>query len=186
MITAEELEKLFELKEKSDITEEEFNKKRDEYLSDNNTYLTQCIKPVNKVLLAGILCIIGLVSIIYFTSNNFTLNKSINQNVGNKSGQDGFIASIECRFGMMGGSYAAVPFQSCAMYGEIVVISGNSRHSYSEYQIPETIYLSQHFQMGIDNASDKFTTIVKIIDKKTRNVVAVREVGPNSYDMIQN
>lgn len=104
----------------------------------------------------------------------------------NKTGQDGFIASIECRFGMMGGSYAAVPFQSCAMYGEIVVISGNSRQSYSKYQIPETIYLPQYFQMSIDNASDKFTTIIKIIDKKTGNVVSVREVGPNSYDMIQN
>ena len=90
MITAEELEKLFELKEKGVITEEEFNKKRDEYLSDDNTFLTQRIKPVNKVLLAGILCIIGLVSIIYFTSN-----KSINQNVGNESGQNGFIANIE-------------------------------------------------------------------------------------------
>ena len=181
MITAEELEKLFELKEKGVITEEEFNKKRDEYLSDDNTFLTQRIKPINKVLLAGMSCLIILASIVYITSN-----KSINQNVGNKSGQDGFIASIECRFGMMGGGYAAVPFQSCTMYSEIVVISGNSRHSYSKYQIPETIYLSQHFQMGIDNASDKFTTIVKIIDKKTRNIVAVREVGPNSYDMIQN
>lgn len=40
--------------------------------------------------------------------------------------------------------------------------------------------------MSIDNASDKFTTIIKIIDKKTGNVVSVREVGPNSYDMIQN
>ena len=104
----------------------------------------------------------------------------------NKIGQDGFIASIECRFGMMGGSYAAVPFQSCAMYGEIVVISGNSRQSYSKYQIPETIYLPQYFQMSIDNASDKFTTIIKIIDKRTGNVVSVREVGPNSYDIIQN
>lgn len=83
-------------------------------------------------------------------------------------------------------AYAAVPFQSCAMYGEIVVISGNSRQSYSKYQIPETIYLPQYFQMSIDNASDKFTTIIKIIDKKTGNVVSVREVGPNSYDMIQN
>lgn len=104
----------------------------------------------------------------------------------NKTGQDGFIASIECRFGMIGGSYAEVPFQSCAMYGEIIVISGNSRQSYSKYQIPEIIYLPQYFQMSIDNASDKFTTIIKIIDKKTGNVVSVREVGPNSYDIIQN
>ena len=49
MITAEELEKLFELKEKGIITEEEFNQKRDEYLSDDNTCLTQRIKPINKV-----------------------------------------------------------------------------------------------------------------------------------------
>lgn len=91
-----------------------------------------------------------------------------------------FITAVVC-FSLFG-----FPFQSCAMYGEIVVISGNSRQSYSKYQIPETIYLPQYFQMSIDNASDKFTTIIKIIDKKTGNVVSVREVGPNSYDMIQN
>lgn len=34
MITAEELEKLNELKEKGVITEEEFNQKREEFLND--------------------------------------------------------------------------------------------------------------------------------------------------------
>lgn len=104
----------------------------------------------------------------------------------NELGQNGFIANIECRFGMMGGGYAEVPFQSCALYGEIVVMSGNSRRSYSQYQLPEIIELPQHFQMSIDNGSDKFTMIIQIMDRKTRNIVAVREIGPYSYDMIYN
>lgn len=108
------------------------------------------------------------------------------ENSQNTLGENGFSVRLGCRFGLMGGGSTEVPLQSCTMYSEIIVIGGNSRLAYSKYQIPDTIYLPQHFQMSVDNASDKFTLVMKVIDAKTQNIVAVREVGPNSYDMIQN
>lgn len=181
MITAEELEHLYELKEKGVLTDEEFNRKREEYLSSNNISIVKQTKSVTKVLLIAILFIVALSSIKYFTSN-----KNIGQNINNRLGEKGFSAKLECCFGLMDGSCTEVPFAGCTMYSTIDVYSGNSRQSYYKYQIPDTLYLPQHFQMSIDNASDKFTLVMKVIDAKTQNVVAVREVGPNSYDMIQN
>ena len=164
--------------------EDKIEKINQEITSNNTGALeTPSSSPSMDKLVVFAVILASIVFCSFIISNTIS---PFSKSTQNKTGQDGFIASIECRFGMMGGSYAAVPFQSCAMYGEIVVISGNSRQSYSKYQIPETIYLPQYFQMSIDNASDKFTTIIKIIDKKTGNVVSVREVGPNSYDMIQN
>lgn len=77
-------------------------------------------------------------------------------------------------------------YKNFADEAELDDFLAHNHNKITDYQIPETIYLPQYFQMSIDNASDKFTTIIKIIDKKTGNVVSVREVGPNSYDMIQN
>ena len=159
--------------------EDKIEKINQEITSNNTGALeTPSSSPSMDKLVVFAVILASIVFCSFIISNTIS---PFSKSTQNKTGQDGFIASIECRFGMMGGSYAAVPFQSCAMYGEIVVISGNSRQSYSKYQIPETIYLPQYFQMSIDNASDKFTTIIKIIDKKTGNVVSVREVGPNSY-----
>lgn len=178
-------QKLTSIQQNSSIIEkkDEIKKLNQENTSNNIGALeTSSSSGIDKLVVFAVI-FASIVLCGFIISNTIS---PFSKSTQNKTGQDGFIASIECRFGMMGGSYAEVPFQSCAMYGEIIVISGNSRQSYSKYQIPETIYLPQYFQMSIDNASDKFTTIIKIIDKKTGNVVSVREVGPNSYDIIQN
>ncbi len=133
-------------------------------------------------ILASALCIICI--------GIHNISKSINIDSSNiekdNPSNKGYVAHIDCIFGMIGG-YAQVPVQSCATNSEIIIVNSNhSRQSYNEYRIPDTIYLPSHFRMSIWNGSDKYTFVIKIIDSGTNSVVAVREIGPTSYDIVQN
>ena len=133
------------------------------------------------LILASALCIICFVVHNLSTTIYNNYKKTEENNIANK----GYIAKIDCAFGMVGG-YAKVPIQSCATNSEIIVNGGSSRQSYNEYRIPDTIYLPKYFRMSIWNGSDKYTFVIKIIDSGTNSIVAIREIGPTSYDIVQN
>lgn len=195
MITAEELEKLAELKDKGIVTEEEFNAVRDKFLNSSNTGLSPIKEMFNgkslpdtanslmklvgriqslskKSLIIGV---IGILVIGYFIFGSSKISGG--SNVGN----EGFSIEISCRF-----NGSMLPLQACTGRSNAVLKTDNNRRSYNGYSMPSHYRVPKHFGFAIYNGSDKFTIDMLVLDIATRKTVAHRQIGPYDSDSIGN
>lgn len=180
MITAEELEKLAELKEKGIITEEEFNAKRDEFLNQNTASTSkQKLSNIN-LKFSSKKALIACLAILLIAGGYF-LKRPQKIATGSGIGKNGFSISISCTF-----NGAQMPLQSCTGKSEAVLETGANRHSYNGYNMPSYYDVPEHFDFFIYNGSDKFTINMVVTDKATRSTIARRQIGPYDGDRIRN
>lgn len=180
MITAEELEKFFELKEKGLISEEEFNQKREEYLSSDIIDNRSSNVHFYTMLFLSIL----LVALI-FTGFYYSKVHSAKSEMENGLGKKGFSVKLECAFNMAG-MYTEVPLEGCTRESQVVIFYDNDRKDYSGYGIPSYFDLPQHFQLKVWNGHDKFSLMMVITDRETNKAIAKREISPHSWDSANN
>ena len=178
MITAEELEKLAELKDKGIISEDEFNAKRSEFLGQSSTKKSgfeHNITNIKPMIYVGLFIFILIGSIYYVMNRPSKIDSS------GGIGKSGFTISISCQF-----NGSQMPLQSCTGKSEAVMKSGADRRSYNGYSMPSTYNVPEHFDFYIYNGSDKFTIDMSVIDKATGSTVSHRQVGPYDGDRIGN
>lgn len=185
MITAEELEKLAELKDKGIITEDEFNAKRDEFLNQdiNNQYNKKLnsIKFLSKKYL--IFCFIIFVAI-----GGYLIKKPHQISNDSNIGKNGFNITLRCL------AYGSpVAFQSCATKSEVELSSGANKKVYNLHNMPITydnlsakFTVPQYFDFYVYNGHSTFTIEIIIEDISTHSIIAKREVSSYDGDRIGN
>ena len=181
MITAEDLEKMAELKEKGIISEEEFNAKKNEFLSLDKPVSNKGLKMLGNKKYGKVLLIALIVLTALFIGSRliYSISGGISRS---NNGKEGFFISISCKL-----NGHPLPLHACtANRREVILKTGTNRMSYNGYNIPSSYQVPQHFDFFIYNGSEDYTIEMKIVDKATQAVVSRRQVGPYSGDRIGN